>query len=60
VGSVACVGWVAWVLLASAGLGAVTLTRFGTRPYFGGVAAPPPPAPPVIPAEPGEAPPLAS
>jgi hypothetical protein len=55
VGAVACVGWVAWVVLASVGLGAVTLTRFGTRPYFASVA-PPPPAPPAIPPEPGEAP----
>jgi hypothetical protein len=55
VGAVACVGWVAWVVLASVGLGAVTLTRFGTRPYFASVA-PPPPAPPALPPEAGEAP----
>ncbi|MCC6190545.1 MAG: hypothetical protein IT318_16070, partial [Anaerolineales bacterium] len=47
VGAVACVGWVAWVLLASVGLGAVILTRFGTRPYLGSVTVPPPPPPPV-------------
>jgi hypothetical protein len=55
VGAVDCIGWVAWVVLASVGLGAVTLTRFGTRPYFASVA-PPPPAPPAIPPEPGEVP----
>jgi hypothetical protein len=56
VGAVACVGWVAWVVLASVGLGAVTLTRFGTRPYFASLAPTPPPAPPAVPSEPGEAP----
>ncbi len=46
VGAVPCVGWVAWVILSAVGLGAVTLTRFGTRPYLGTYA--PPPAPPAI------------
>ncbi len=44
---VPCVGWVAPVILACAGLGAVTLTRFGTQPYF--PASPSvPPAPPAV------------
>lgn len=59
VGAVACVGWVAWVLLASVGLGAVTLTRFGTRPYLGSITVAPPPPPPV-PVEPPAEPPAAS
>ncbi len=55
VGQVPCVGWVAWVILSAVGLGAVTLTRFGTRPYIATTySAPPPPAapsapPPVLP-----------
>ena len=44
-----CVGWIAPVVLACIGLGAVTLTRFGTRPYLPNMpvqsAPPPPPAP---------------
>jgi hypothetical protein len=55
-------GWLIWVLVASLALGAVVLTRFGTRPYPPALAtstsiapvtppsppvAPPPPAPPV-------------
>ncbi len=49
---VPCVGWVAPVVMASAGLGAVTLTRFGTQPYFpAGPASPATPAaPPIQPA----------
>ena len=48
---VPCVGWVVPVIMASAGLGAVTLTRFGTQPYFpAGPASPAtPPAPPAVP-----------
>lgn len=47
VGQVPCVGWVAWVILSAVGLGAVTLTRFGTRPYVPATySAPPPPAAP--------------
>ncbi len=51
IGRVDCVGWVPQVVLASIGLGAVVLTRFGTRPYLGGGTAmsstpPAPPAPP--------------
>jgi len=47
IGSVPCVGWVVPVMLAAIGLGAVTLTRFGTRPYLSGlpVQPNPPPAP---------------
>lgn len=51
VGWVPCVGWVVPVILASAGLGAVTLTRFGTQPYFPASLSAPP-APPVVPNEP--------
>jgi hypothetical protein len=39
---VPCVGWVAPIILGSVGLGAVTLTRFGTRPYFPASPAAPP------------------
>jgi len=46
-----CVGWLMPFVLACLGLGAVTLTRFGTRPYLAGMGgsetrpdAPPPPA----------------
>ena len=53
IGMVPCVGWVAPFLVASIGLGAVMLTRFGSREYASGPAAPPkpklpspPPAPP--------------
>ena len=48
---VPCVGWVVPVMLGAVGLGAVTLTRFGTRPYLPNLPAqpsqpaPPPPAP---------------
>jgi len=42
---VPCIGWVAPVVLAAIGLGAVTLTRFGTQPYF-----PTSPATPIQPA----------
>jgi len=58
VGAVWCVGWIIWLLLASIGLGAVTLTRFGTQPYLPGPAAYPPAAPPA-PSAPGEAAPAA-
>ena len=41
-----CIGWVAPVILSALGLGAVTLTRFGTLPYLptGPIAPPAPPA----------------
>jgi len=42
---VPCVGWIAPTVLAAIGLGAVTLTRFGTQPYF-----PSSPAAPITPA----------
>ena len=49
IGMVPCVGWVAPFLVASIGLGAVMLTRFGSREYAGGSAParmpPPPPLP---------------
>ncbi len=53
VGAIPCVGWVAWVVLSAIGLGAVTLTRFGTRPYLGTPTQPP--ATPPAPAQPQEA-----
>jgi hypothetical protein len=40
---VPCVGWVVPVMLGAVGLGAVTLTRFGTRPYLSGLPSPPAP-----------------
>jgi hypothetical protein len=43
---VPCVGWIAPIVLAALGLGAVTLTRFGTRPYF--PSSPSAPIAPVI------------
>jgi hypothetical protein len=49
---VPCVGWVAPVILVSVGLGAVTLTRFGTQPYLPSAPAAPP-APPPPPADAG-------
>ena len=36
-GTVPCIGWLAWVVGGAFGLGAVVLTRFGTRRYNGGV-----------------------
>jgi len=42
---VPCVGWIAPVVLAAVGLGAVTLTRFGTQPFL-----PASPAAPIAPA----------
>jgi Na+-transporting methylmalonyl-CoA/oxaloacetate decarboxylase gamma subunit len=48
--------FLAWLVVASIGLGAVVLTRFGTRPYFNTPApsapAAPPPAEPPAPYEP--------
>ncbi len=50
--AVPCIGPVVALLLASLGLGAVVLTRFGTRPYFPTPpAAPPNPMPPPEPVE---------
>lgn len=45
-----CVGWVAPVVMASVGLGAVTLTRFGTQPYLPASPAAPSAPPPIQPA----------
>jgi hypothetical protein len=45
-----CVGWVVPVILAAVGLGAVTLTRFGTQPYLPASPAAPPAVPPAEPA----------
>ena len=52
-----CVGWLAPFLVASIGLGAVMLTRFGSREYAGGSApAPMPKLPPLPPPPPPEPP----
>lgn len=60
IAQVPCVGWVPPLLLGLIGLGAVVLTRFGTRPYLGGSGVTPvppaPPAPPLGQAETGHAP----
>ncbi|MGH2521435.1 MAG: hypothetical protein ACRDH2_02925 [Anaerolineales bacterium] len=49
-GAIPCVGWIVPFLLAAIGLGAVTLTRFGTQPYFSNLPAPttPPDAGPAV------------
>ncbi len=53
---VPCVGWVVPVTLGAVGLGAVTLTRFGTRPYLPNLPAQPSqPAPPPSAPDAGEA-----
>lgn len=53
-------GWVLTVVIGSAGLGAVVLTRFGTTPYVPGrttrTPPPPPPAPEAPPQPPGPPP----
>ena len=46
IGSVECVGWVVPTMLSAIGLGAVALTRFGTRPYLPGAPTPSEPTPP--------------
>jgi len=46
IGQVPCVGWIAPVILAAVGLGAVTLTRFGTQPYL--PSSPPAPITPAL------------
>ena len=43
IGLVPCIGWVVPLVLAAVGLGAVTLTRFGMRPYFSGLPTQPTP-----------------
>jgi hypothetical protein len=58
IGLIPCVGWLAPFLVASIGLGAVMLTRFGSREYVSGgmparmPEAPPPPPPPEPPEPP--------
>jgi cytoskeletal protein CcmA (bactofilin family) len=42
-----CLGWPFVVVVGAFGLGAVVLTRFGTREYVPGAEAPPAPQPPV-------------
>ncbi|MGC8837032.1 MAG: hypothetical protein ACP5UM_01335, partial [Anaerolineae bacterium] len=56
--NVPCIGWALGLAAGLIGLGAVVLTRFGTRPYqpSAGPAEPPPPPPP-LPEEPQEPPP---
>lgn len=65
--NVFCIGGLMNFALSAIGLGAVILTRFGTRPYFGGppdaswrAAPPPPPAPPAAPVYPLRGPAAAS
>jgi hypothetical protein len=48
VAQIPCVGWVVPVVLAAVGLGAVTLTRFGTRAYYVPPPLAPPPAAPAL------------
>lgn len=51
-------GAILWLLVASTGLGAVVLTRFGTQPYTGvSPAATPPALPPTLPPPPEPEPP---
>lgn len=52
--SVPCLGWLLWLCVASAGLGAVVLTRFGTLPYVprGPATAPSTPITPILPLAP--------
>jgi hypothetical protein len=58
IGLFPCVGWLAPFVVISIGLGAVMLTRFGSREYLGGVStsmatpAPMPPPEPPVPAKP--------
>jgi hypothetical protein len=52
IGNVPCVGWVAPLVVASLGLGAVIVTRFGSREYIPAGPAPAPMAPPAPPAPP--------
>jgi hypothetical protein len=52
-----CVGWVAGVILGAVGLGAVTLTRFGTQPYLPYNPPPMTPRPPAPSEPPASAPP---
>ena len=50
--SVPIVGWVVWLFIATLAVGAVALTRFGTRPYPPAALAPVAPTPPVAPSAP--------
>ncbi len=50
--SVPVVGWVVWLFIATLAVGAVVLTRFGTRPYPPTALAPVAPTPPVAPSAP--------
>lgn len=45
IGLIPCVGWIAPLLVAALGLGAVVLTRFGRRPYMPAAGRFEPPAP---------------
>lgn len=44
IGLIPCVGWLATFVVAAVGLGAVLLTRFGTREYIPASSEPAPPA----------------
>jgi hypothetical protein len=48
IGFIPCIGWLAPFLLGAAGLGAVIMTRFGTRRYGHSVAEVPPTDPEVV------------
>jgi hypothetical protein len=56
-GQIPCIGWVLNFLVAMIGLGAVVMSRFGTRTYLGEGRAAPPPPPPVVPVTPPPPPP---
>jgi len=53
--AVPILGWIVWLFIAALAVGAVVLTRFGTRPYpptAVASVAPTPPIPPVTPSTP--------
>lgn len=52
IGFIPCVGWLAPFLVGAVGLGAVLMTRFGTRPYAPGMSTPAEPKEPEAPAKP--------
>ncbi len=52
IGFIPCVGWLAPFLFGAVGLGAVLMTRFGTRPYVSGTASAVGPVEPEPPAKP--------
>lgn len=54
IGVIPCVDFIYGLLVASLGLGAIVLTRFGTRPYPQVSEPPTPPPPPALPPAPGQ------